>query len=163
MMGEFVVVRRKKKKMSFFFSFLITKKTKRTVRRPWHSSCGFLFLFLFLFCFFAFSSVQFSLVAQSCPTLCDPMIRSTPGLPVHHKLLEFTQTHAPRVGDAIQSSRPPLSPSPPAPNSSKHQCSHMSSLANKIQAKVLYVLCMISNLLFLSVLITGSVLVGVSS
>ena len=55
--------------------------------------------------FLAFSSVQFSSVAQSCPTLCDPMNRSTPGLPVHHRLPEFTQTHVHRVRDAIQPSR----------------------------------------------------------
>ena len=61
--------------------------------------------------------VQFSSVAQSCPTLCDPMNHSTPGLPVHHQLLEFTQTHVHRVGDAIQPSHPLSSPSPPAPNS----------------------------------------------
>ena len=67
------------------------------------------------------SSVQFSSVAQSCPTLCDPMNCSTPGLPVHHQLLEFTQTHAHRVGDAIQPSHPLSSPSPPAPNPSQHQ------------------------------------------
>ena len=66
-------------------------------------------------------SVQFSSVAQSCPTLCDPMNRSTPGLPVHHQLLEFTQTHVHRVGDAIQPSHPLSSPSPPAPNPSQHQ------------------------------------------
>ena len=65
--------------------------------------------------------IQFSSVAQSCPTLYDPMNRSTPGLPVHHQLLEFTQTHVHRVGDAIQPSHPLLSPSPPAPNSSQHQ------------------------------------------
>ena len=63
-------------------------------------------------------SVQFSLVTQSCLTLCDPMNRSTPGLPVHHQLLEFTQTHVHRVGDAIQPSHPLSSPSPPAPNPS---------------------------------------------
>ena len=67
------------------------------------------------------SSVQFSSVAQSCLTLCDPMNRSTPGLPVHHQLLEFTQTHVHRVGDAIQPSHPGSSPSPPAPNLSQHQ------------------------------------------
>ena len=67
------------------------------------------------------TSVQFSSVAQSCPTLCDPMNRSTPGLPVHHQPLEFTQTHVHRVGDAIQPSRPRSSPSPPAPNPSQHQ------------------------------------------
>ena len=65
--------------------------------------------------------VQFSSVAQSCPTLCDPMNSSTPGLPVHHQLLEFTQTHVHRVGDAIQPSHPLSSPSPPAPNPSQHQ------------------------------------------
>ena len=59
------------------------------------------------------SSVQFSSVAQSCPTLCDPMDSSTPGLPVHHQLLELTQTHVHWVGDAIQPSHPLLSPSPP--------------------------------------------------
>ena len=65
-------------------------------------------------------SVQFSSVTQSCPTLCDPMNRSTPGLPVHHQLPEFTQTHVHRVGDAIQPSHPLSSPSP-APNPSQHQ------------------------------------------
>ena len=60
-------------------------------------------------------------VAQSCPTLCDPMNRSTPGLPVHHQLLEFTQTHIHRVSDAIQPSHPLSSPSPPASNPSQHQ------------------------------------------
>ena len=64
--------------------------------------------------------IQFSSVAQSCPTLCDPMNGSTPGLPVHHQLLEFTQTHVHRVGDAIQPSHPLSSPSP-APNPSQHQ------------------------------------------
>ena len=68
-----------------------------------------------------FSSVQFSSVAQSCPTLCDPMNRSTPGLPVHHQLPEFTQTRAHQVSDAIQSSHPLSSPSPPAPDPSQHQ------------------------------------------
>ena len=66
-------------------------------------------------------NIQFSSVAHSCPTLCDPMNRSTPGLPVHHKLPEFTQTHVHRVGDAIQPSHPLSSPSPPAPNPSQHQ------------------------------------------
>ena len=67
------------------------------------------------------SSVQFSSVAQSCPTPCDPMNCSTPGLPVHHQLPEFTQTHVHRVSDAIQPSHPLSTPSPPAPNpSQKH-------------------------------------------
>ena len=64
---------------------------------------------------------QFSLVAQSCPTLCDLMNRSTPGLPVYHQLPEFTQTHVHWVCDAIQPSHPLLSPFPPAPNPSQHQ------------------------------------------
>ena len=66
-------------------------------------------------------AVQFSSVAQLCPTLCDPMNHSTPGLPVHHHLPEFTQTHVHRVRDAIQPSHPRLSPSPPALNLSQHQ------------------------------------------
>ena len=68
-------------------------------------------------------SVQFSSVFQSCLTLCNPMNRSTPGLPVHHQLPEFTQTHIHQVGDAIQPSHPLLSPSPPALNLSQHQFS----------------------------------------
>ena len=67
------------------------------------------------------AAIMFSSVAQSCLTLWDPMNRSTPGLPVHHHLLEFTQTHIHRVRDAIQPSHPRSSPSPPAPNPSQHQ------------------------------------------
>ena len=67
------------------------------------------------------SSVQFSSVVQSCLTLCNPMNHSTPGLPVHHQLPELTQTHAYRVGDAIQPSDPLLSPSPPPSSPSLHQ------------------------------------------
>ena len=66
-------------------------------------------------------TVQFSSVAQSCPALCDPIDCSTPGFPVHHQLLKFTQTHVHRVGDAIQPSHPLLSLSPPAFNLSHHQ------------------------------------------
>ena len=68
-----------------------------------------------------FSSVQFNSVAQSCPSLCNPMNRSTLVLPVHHQLPEFTQTHVHRVGDAIQPSHPLSSSSPPVPNPSQHQ------------------------------------------
>ena len=64
---------------------------------------------------------DFSSVAQSCPTLCDLMNHSTPGLPVHHQLPEFTQTHVHRVHNAIQPSHAWLSPFPPAPNPSQHQ------------------------------------------
>ena len=68
-----------------------------------------------------FAGVQFNSVAQSCPTPCDPMNRSTPGLPVHHQLLVFTQTHEHWVSDAIQPSHPLLSPSPSAFNLSHRQ------------------------------------------
>ena len=71
---------------------------------------------------------QFSSVTQSCPTLCDPMNRSTPGLHVHHQLLEFTQTQVHRVSDAIQPSHPLSSPSPPVPNPYQHQSFPMSQL-----------------------------------
>ena len=64
---------------------------------------------------------KFSSVAQSCPTLCEPMNRSTPSLPVHHQLPEFTQTHVHPVGDAIQPSHLLLFPFPPALNLSQHQ------------------------------------------
>ena len=66
-------------------------------------------------------SGQIRPVAQLCPTLCDPMNRSMPGLPVHHQLPEFTQTHVHRVSDAIQPSHPLSSPFPLAPNPSQHQ------------------------------------------
>ena len=67
------------------------------------------------------TSDQIRSVAQSCPTLCDPMNCSTPGLPVHHQLPEFSETHVHRVSDAIQPSHPLLSSSPLAPNFSQHQ------------------------------------------
>ena len=73
-------------------------------------------------------SVQFSSVAQSCPTLCDPMTCSTPSLPVHHQLLESTQTHVHCVCDAIQPSHPLSSPSPPALNPSIRVFSSESAL-----------------------------------
>ena len=84
-----------------------------------------------------FSSVQFSSVAQLCPTLCDPMNCSTPGLPVHHQLPVFNQTHVHRVSDAIQPSHPLSSPSPPAPNSSQHQSLFQLVNSSHEMAKVL--------------------------
>ena len=95
------------------------------------SSIQYELIFLYL------GSVQFSLVAQSCPTLCDPMNRSTPGLPVHHHLLEFTQTHIHWVGDAIQPSHPLSSPSPPALNPSQHQSLFQRVNSSHEVAKVL--------------------------
>ena len=80
---------------------------------------------------------QFSAVAQSCLTPCDPMNRSTPGLPVHHQLPESTQTHVHWVGDAIQPSHPLLSPSPPALNLSQHQGLFKWVISSHQVAKVL--------------------------
>ena len=84
---------------------------------------SFLYSFVYSCHLFLISSasVQFSSVAQSCPTLCDPMNRSTPGLPVYHRLPASTQTYVHCVGDAIQPSHPLSSPSPPALNLSQHQ------------------------------------------
>ena len=82
-------------------------------------------------------SVQFSSVAQSCPTLCDPMNRSTPSLPVHHQLPEFTQTRVHRVSDAIQSSYPWSSPSSLVPNLSQDQSLFQSVNSSREVAKVL--------------------------
>ena len=94
-----------------------------------HNSFSFFYglFFLFRMAFYKLpfihsqTFIQFSSVAQLCPTLCDPMNRSRPGLPVHHQLLEFTQTHVHRVSDAIQPSHPLSSPFPPALNLSQHQ------------------------------------------
>ena len=76
--------------------------------------------------FVSLSSIQFSSVTQLCPALCNPMDCSMPGFPVHHQLLELTQTHIHQVGDAIQPSHPLLSPSPPTFNLSQHQSSQYS-------------------------------------
>ena len=70
--------------------------------------------YIFQLCSYTMKAATVSSVAQLCPTLCDPMNCSTPGLPVHHQLPEFTQTHVHRVGDTIQPSHPLSSPSPPA-------------------------------------------------
>ena len=83
------------------------------------------------------SSVQFRSVAQLCLTLCDPMNCNTPGLPVHHQLPEFTQTHVRRVSDAIQPSYPLSSPSPSAPNPSQHQSLFQWVNSSHEMAKVL--------------------------
>ena len=80
-----------------------------------------------------FSSVQFSSVAQSCPILCDPIDRSTPGLPVHHQLLEPTQTYVHWGSDAIQTSHSLSSPSPPAFNLSQHQSLFKEELALRMR------------------------------
>ena len=79
------------------------------------------YLVFIILCQLYFILVQFSSVAQSCLTLCDPMNCSTPGLPVHHQLPQFIQTHVHWNSDAIQPSHPLSSPSPPAFNLSQHQ------------------------------------------
>ena len=91
------------------------------------------------------TTFQFTSVAQSCPTLCDPMNHSMPGLPVHHHLSELTQTHVHLVHDAIQPSHPRSSPSPPAPNPSQHQglfrrvnSSHEVAKVLEVQLQKLY-------------------------
>ena len=84
----------------------------------WHCLLFLLFTVILQSAPFPF---QFSSVDQSCLTLCDPMNCSMPGLPVHHQLPEFTQTHIHRFSDAIQPSHPLSSPSPPAPSPSQHQ------------------------------------------
>ena len=102
-------------------------KKKHSLLLSFH--CSVDVFFFFIPCFMLPSdiavhfigTVQFSSVAQSCLTLCDPVNRSTPGLPVHQQLPEFTQTHVHQVSDAIQLSHPLSSPSPPAPNPSQHQ------------------------------------------
>ena len=81
--------------------------------------------------------IQCSSVPQSCPTLCNPMNCSTPGLPVHHQLPEFTQTHVHRDSDAIQPSHPLSSSSPPAPNPSQHQSLFQRVNSSHEVAKVL--------------------------
>ena len=81
--------------------------------------------------------MQFSSVAKSCPTLCHPMNHSTPGLPVHHQLLESTQTHVHWVSDAIQPSHPLSSPSPAALNLSQHQSLFQWISSSHLVAKVL--------------------------
>ena len=101
-------------------------KTSGAVRRPFFSALSRAFstdwgrISNWTICKL-YLSVHFSSVAQSCPTVCNSMNRSTPGLPVHHHLPEFTQTHVHRVRDSIQPSHPLSSPSPPAPNLSQHQ------------------------------------------
>ena len=112
-------------------------------------SCSLLyfrwFLFHVFFCWpivnivfwFTKPSVRYSSVAQLCLTLCNLMNRSTPGLPVHHQLPEFTQTHIQWVSDAIQPSHPLSSPSPPAPNPSQHQSLFQWDNSSHEVAKVL--------------------------
>ena len=101
----------------FFFSIVdLQWNISFTCTAKWIS-----YTYTYIHSFFSDSfPISVQVVAQSCPTLCDPMYRSMTGLPVHHQLPEFTQTHVHRVSDAIQPSHPLASPSPPAPNPSQH-------------------------------------------
>ena len=98
------------------FDSLVSYLDLYTYSQRWDLSRLLMLNLYFLNLFSSFTHSQFSSVAQSCPTLCDPMYCSTPGLPVHHQLLELAQTHVHWVGVAIQPSHPLLSPSPPAFN-----------------------------------------------
>ena len=93
-------------------------KLVKMYRRIWYRETETVIIFCHLETLY---DIQFSLVAQSCLALCDPMNHGMPGLPVHHQLPEFTQTHVHWVGDSSQPSHPLPSPSPPAPNPSQHQ------------------------------------------
>ena len=85
-----------------------------------HKSESAIHIYIYIY-IYIYIKYQIRSVAQSCPTVCDPMNHSAPGLPVHHQLPEFTQTHVHRVSDAIQPSHPLSSPSPSAPSPSQHQ------------------------------------------
>ena len=110
------------KHLSLSSQFQPTLRDCLSSRAPWGFSkaCDEFELDYFFQCLF-WLQVEFSSVNHSCSTLYDPMNCSMPGLPVHHQLPEFTQTHVHMVGDTIQPSHPLSSPSPPAPNPSQHQ------------------------------------------
>ena len=141
------------KRVALMLSVHTTKQTKQNLKpkgcketlRVVHMSIPLLVVMISLV--FAYVQIHqiihtkyvqfFSSVAQSCPTLCDPINCSTPGLAVHHQLPEFTQTHVLRVSDAIQPSHPLSSPSPLAPNPSQHQSLFQCVNSSHEMAKVL--------------------------
>ena len=106
---SFIILKLSKTVIKYFFFFFTFQAGKyfKVLVKAWWKSLSYI--------------MKFSSVAQSCPTLCDPMNHSTPGLHVHHKLPEFTQIHVHRVSDAIQPSHPLSTPFPTAPNPSQHQ------------------------------------------
>ena len=113
---------KKVKKLGESHSNIIDSTDENQIRHA-DSRIGFMIITVkLIILFLSLSWHQFSSVQSlSCVQLCDPMNRSTLGFPVHHQLLEFTQTHVHRVSDAIHPSHPLSSPSPPAPNPSQHQ------------------------------------------
>ena len=110
-----------KSRISHFFPLLLTSLLCTTFSNPYSLSLTDYDYTIILLDESSVFSIQFSSVTQSCPTLCNPMNCSTPGLPVHHQLPESTQTYVHRVSGAIQPSHPLLSPFPPALNLSQHQ------------------------------------------
>ena len=109
----------------YFFPLIVTAPKRSILFSSPTCNVSLMLLFLSLSLSHTLPTVQFTVqlssAAQSCPTLCNPMNCSTPGLPAHHQLSEFTQTHFHQVGDAVQPSHPLSSPFPPAPNPSQHQ------------------------------------------
>ena len=103
-----------------FLSIKSSKELQNLVKTYYMWNAG-VYIYICVCVYVCVCVCQFSSVTQSSPTLCDPMNRSTPGLPVHYQLPELSQTHVHRVSDAIQPSHPLSSPSPPAPNPSQHQ------------------------------------------
>ena len=103
-------------------------------------------------------SLTVSSVTQLCPTLCDPMNRSTPGFPVHHQLSELAQTHVHRVGDAIQPSHPLPSPSPPAFNLSQHQSFFPASVSVTVISK--FRMCLLSRFSCVQLFVTLCMVAG---
>ena len=102
----------------YVFEFLLPGSTFKAIQLLLYSRVSSVYVLLQIW---ELGTVQFSSISQSCPTLCDPVNHSMPDLPVHHQLMDFTQTHIHQVSDAIQPSHPPSSPSPPAPIPSQHQ------------------------------------------
>ena len=110
-----------------FLSIKSSKELQNLVKTYYMWNAG-VYIYICVCVYVCVCVCQFSSVTQSSPTLCDPMNRSTPGLPVHYQLPELSQTHVHRVSDAIQPSHPLSSPSPPAPNPSQHQGLFQSQL-----------------------------------
>ena len=108
-------------KINYLCNCFQSVKISKVSSSPKYNNKGCSFPSWFQEDLFCFTSVQFSSVTKSYPALCNPMNRSTPGLPVHHQLPESTQTHVHRVSDAIQPSHPLSPSSPPALNLSQHQ------------------------------------------
>ena len=121
--------------LTIFILFICSSVTTLSPSHPWNKMPTITtFILITLLHIYIY---QIRSVARSCPTLCDPINHSTPGLPVQHQLPEFTQTHIHRVSDAIQPSHPLSSPSHPAPSPSQHQSLFQWVNSSREMAKVL--------------------------